>query len=242
MLVVLGEETLNGSRMRLRLRFLPSCLEVHRLPSEHRVSPSLASMRVVAPSLAEVATVASAFGLQSPPAKPRRIAAVRIVSALCRLGLLADEKARHEFLDRRRAESIAVAVEGCAASDRLLAKALGARCRWSAAEAAGEPEQVRLPLAREADRTAVLVAKAFVRASRRCEEVEGIILVMEHLAAGMAEGQVGRQGQAGGQRSPAHGRRPHTIQPPRFVGGGHRQQCHDKTKGSRAKGPPHGID
>ena len=222
----------------MRLRFLPSCLEVHRLPSEHRVSPSLASMRVIAPSLAEVVTVAVAFGLRRPPANPRRIAAVKIVGALRRSGLLADEDARHGFLEVRRAESIVAAVEGCAASDRFLAAALAAQRRWSAAEVMGEPEHVRLPLAREADRTAMLAAKAFVRASRRCEEVEGFVLVMEHLGVGMAEDQVVWQEHATGRRSPAHGRRPHTIGLPRSAGGGHQQQRLDKTKGTRAKGPP----
>ena len=192
MLTVACEATLTGFWM--RLRFLPTCLNVDRFPIEHRVSPGLALMRVVAPSLTEVATVAEVFGLQRPPASPRRIAAVKIVSALRRSGLLADEKARHEFLERRCAESIAAAVAGCAASDRLLAEALVTQRRWSAAEAAGEPKHVRVPLAREADRTAVLVAQAFVRASGLCEEVEGFVLVMAHLGVGMAEDQVAKQG------------------------------------------------
>lgn len=236
MLAVVCEETLNGSQM--RLRFLPTCLNVDRLPIEHRVSPSLASMRVIAPSLDEVVTVAEAFGLQRPPASPRRIAAVRIVGALRRLGLLADEEARQEFLERRRAEGIAAAVEGCAVSDRLLAEALVAQCRLSAAEVVDEPAHVRLPLEREADRTAVRVAQAFVRASGLCEEVEGFVLVMEHLGVGMAEGQVAGPGQVVGQPSPAHGRRRHAIEPTRSVGGGNHRQRHDKTKGVQAKGPP----
>jgi len=222
----------------MRLRFLPTCLNVDRLPIEHRASPGLGSMRVIAPSLAEAATVAEAFGLQRPPASPRRIAAVRIVGALRRSGLLADEDARYGFLERRRAESIAAAVEGCAVSDRRLAEALVAQRRLSAAEAAGELEHVRLPLEREADRTAVLVAQAFVRASRLCEEVEGFVLVMEHLGVGMAEDQVARQEQARGQRSPAHGRRPHAIERRPPAGGGNQRQRLDKTKGTRAKGPP----
>jgi hypothetical protein len=224
----------------MHLRFLPTCLNVDRFPIEHRLSPSLALMRVIAPSLDEVVTVAEAFGLQRPLANPRRIAAVKIVSALRRSGLLADEEGRHEFLERRRAESIAAAVEGCAASDRLLAEALVAQ-RWlSAAEAAGEPAHVRLPLQREADRTAVLAAQAFVRASRLCEEVEGFVLVMEHLGGGMPEGEVARQRQALGRSSPAHGTGLQTIEPPRPVGGGNQQQRHDKTKGVRAKEPPFG--
>ena len=110
--------------------------------------------------------------------------------------------------------------------------------RLSEAEAAGEPEHVRRPLEREAGHTAALMARAFVRASRLCEEVEGFVLVMEHLGLGMAEGQVARQGQATGRRPPAHGRPPHTIEPPRSVGEGNHQRCRDKTKGTRAKGPP----
>ena len=110
--------------------------------------------------------------------------------------------------------------------------------RLSEAEAAGEPEHVRRPLEREAGHTAALMARAFVRASRLCEEVEGFVLVMEHLGLGMADDQVARQGQAAGRSSPAHGRRPHTIEPPRSVGGGHQQQRHERTKGVRAKGPP----
>jgi hypothetical protein len=222
----------------MHLRFLPTCLNVDRFPIEHRVSPGLALMRVVAPSLAEVATVAEAFGLQRPPANPRRIAAVKIVSALRRSGLLADEDARHEFLERRRAESIAAAVEGCAASDRLLVEALVAQRRLSAAEAAGEPEQVRGPLEREADRTAVLAAQAFARASGLYEEAEGFVLVMEHLGVGMAEGQVVRREHATEQRSPAHGRWPHAIEPPLLAGEGKHRQRHDKAKGVRTKGPP----
>jgi hypothetical protein len=184
---IVHEETLHGDDM--RLRFLLTCLNVDRFPSEHLVSPGLALMRVIAPSLAEVSTVAEAFGLRRPPADPRRIAAVKIVSELRRSGLLADEKARHDYLERRRAESIAAVVAGCAASDRRLAEVLVAQRRLSEAERAGEAEHARLPLAHEADRAAVLAAQAFVQASRLCEEVEGFVLVMEHLGGGMAEGQ-----------------------------------------------------
>lgn len=57
----------------MRLRFLPTCLNIGRIPIEHRVSPSLALMHVVAPSLDEVSTVVKALGLQRPSANPRRI-------------------------------------------------------------------------------------------------------------------------------------------------------------------------